>query len=473
MHSSGKNLLLINPWIYDFTAYDLWSQPLGLLYIASFLQSHGFNISYIDCLNSENGSVDKRRKKYGIGNYQRQVIESPQILKDIPRKFARYGISENNFRDQLKRVPPPDAVLVTSIMTYWYLGPQNVIAMVKQAFPDVPVILGGIYASLLPRHAQEVVGADFIIEGPGEWQALQLLSKLLGIDVDPLITTRTLDDYPYPAFDLISNPGYLCVMTARGCPYNCSFCAQKKIAMKFSQRDPEAVLKEFDYHYKKYKLRDFAFYDDALFINKEKHIKKILKGIINSRLSINLHTPNGLFARDIDEELAMLMYQANFKTIRLSFETANEKRRKDMNNKISNTGMQSAVKNLIKAGYAARDLDAYVIMGLPGQSLDEILESIVFVNNLGVQVSMASYSPISGTLDFQRAVDSGLIKEDIDPLLTNKTLFPLKNDDLDYETFRKTRIFSQILNDAARKDFTPFARNNIGKSLRRVLKKIS
>ena len=41
MHSSGKNLLLINPWIYDFTAYDLWSQPLGLLYIASFLQSHG------------------------------------------------------------------------------------------------------------------------------------------------------------------------------------------------------------------------------------------------------------------------------------------------------------------------------------------------------------------------------------------------------------------------------------------------
>ena len=73
----------------------------------------------------------------------------------------------------------------------------------------------------------------------------------------------------------------------------------------------------------------------------------------------------------------------------------------------------------------------------------------------------------------EQNVRFGLISEDIDPLLTNKTLFPLKNNDLDYETFRKVRIFSQILNDAARKDFTPFARNNIGKSLRRVLKKIS
>ena len=55
-----------------------------------------------------------------------------------------------------------------------------------------------------------------------------------------------------------------------------------------------------------------------------------------------------------------------------------------------------------------------------------------------------------------RKINYELISEDIDPLLTNKTLFPLKNNDLDYETFRKVRIFSQILNDAARKDFTPF-----------------
>jgi hypothetical protein len=31
-------LILINPWIYDFAAYDLWSKPLGLLYLAGYLR---------------------------------------------------------------------------------------------------------------------------------------------------------------------------------------------------------------------------------------------------------------------------------------------------------------------------------------------------------------------------------------------------------------------------------------------------
>ena len=40
-------LLLINPWIYDFTAYDFWSKPLGLLYIASILRNIGYQIDYL------------------------------------------------------------------------------------------------------------------------------------------------------------------------------------------------------------------------------------------------------------------------------------------------------------------------------------------------------------------------------------------------------------------------------------------
>jgi radical SAM superfamily enzyme YgiQ (UPF0313 family) len=470
MHSSGKNLLLINPWIYDFTAFDLWSQPLGLLYIASFLRAHGFVVSYIDCLRSENTSAEVKSKKYGIGNYRREIVETPQIVNDIPRKFARYGISESEFVGKLKKPPAPDAILITSVMTYWYPGPSQIVKIVREIYPDIPIILGGIYASLLPEHAKNVVKPDYIIEGPGEWQVLRLLEEILNHPVDTDTEFKRLDDYPYPAFDLVPNLRYICIMTSRGCPFNCSFCAQKHIAAKFSQRNPEKVVEEIVYHIKKYKLRDFAFYDDALFINKEQHIKVILRKLIEAKLSIRLHTPNGLFIRDIDEELATLMFNTNFKTIRLSYETSNEDRRKDMNNKISNEGMQIAVTNLVKAGYSASDLEAYVIMGLPEQNLDEILESIIFVNNLGVQVRLASFSPIPKTREFERAVRSGVIPENIDPLLTNKTIFPLKSPDLDYETFRKVRIFSHMLNEAAKKNMAPFAENTIGKSLRRILR---
>jgi hypothetical protein len=109
-------------------------------------------------------------------------------------------------------------------------------------------------------------------------------------------------------------------------------------------------------------------------------------------------------------------------------------------------------------------------MGLPEQTIDEILDSIIFVNNLGVQVKLASFSPIPKTKDFERAVVAGLISEDIDPLLTNKTIFPLKSPELDYDTFRKIRNFSQMLNEAAKKNMAPFANDTIGKSLRRILK---
>lgn len=473
MHSPGKNLLLINPWIYDYAAFDLWSQPLGLLYIASFLRDHGFGISYIDCLRSHRNSVEPKAKKYGVGNYRRESLDSPTQLKEIPRKFARYGISETEFVALLKKNPTPDAVLITSIMTYWYLGPAQVVKIIREFYPKVPIILGGIYASLLPAHAKKVIKPDFVVEGPGEWLVLELLEDLLGISLNRSKSYQSLDDYPYPAFDLIPNLRYLCIMTSRGCPLNCSFCAQKHIAAKFGQRNPENVVDEIVYHFRKFKIPDFAFYDDALFINKENHIKVLLRLLIGQKLPVRLHTPNGLFARDIDEELASLMFQANFKTVRLSFETSNENRRKDMTNKISNDGMKTAVNNLVKAGYSASDIDAYVIMGLPEQPLDEILNSIIFVNNLGVQVKLASFSPIPKTKDFERAVASGKISRDIDPLLTNKSIFPLRGPDLDYETFRKIRIFSHVLNDAAKKGMNPFANNPIGNSLKRILRKLN
>ena len=47
----GKRALLINPWIYDFAAYDFWAKPLGLLYLGSILEENGFRVDLIDLLD--------------------------------------------------------------------------------------------------------------------------------------------------------------------------------------------------------------------------------------------------------------------------------------------------------------------------------------------------------------------------------------------------------------------------------------
>jgi hypothetical protein len=217
MRTTTKHLLLVNPWIYDFTAYDLWSKPLGLLYIASFLQKQGFEISLIDCL--DNRAI--RSKKYGQGKLPRSVVEKPEILKHIPRQFARYGISEEAFRFKIKNSTPPDAILVTSMMTYWYPGPVHAVRLLRDIFPGVPIILGGVYASLMPEHASEYVQPDHIIQGPGEYAVLKLLSELLSLTYGENGLSGSLDDYPYPAFHLLGHLRYLVLLTSRGCPYNC------------------------------------------------------------------------------------------------------------------------------------------------------------------------------------------------------------------------------------------------------------
>ncbi|MEW6738730.1 MAG: hypothetical protein AB1325_02340 [Nitrospirota bacterium] len=71
-------ILLVNPWIYDFAAYNLWSRPLGLLKVAEHLSQFDAEIKLIDCTDSFT------IKKYGSGKFKAEVIEKPELLKDMP-----------------------------------------------------------------------------------------------------------------------------------------------------------------------------------------------------------------------------------------------------------------------------------------------------------------------------------------------------------------------------------------------------
>jgi len=99
----SKNILLINPWIYDFAAYDFWLKPLGLLYLGSLLRRNNHHIQFIDCLDPYHPAMQSigripQRHAYGDGKFFRQVIEKPEKLKMMPRNYCRYGITPDIFR---------------------------------------------------------------------------------------------------------------------------------------------------------------------------------------------------------------------------------------------------------------------------------------------------------------------------------------------------------------------------------------
>lgn len=422
-----KNILLINPWIYDFTAYDFWLKPLGLLYIAALLKEYtSFNLSFIDCLDRFHPLLEKKlvTKVDGRGHFFKEEVPKPRVLAGIPRKFSRYGIPVPLFKKELDRVASPDLVLLTCTMTYWYPGVQAVVDLIRKKSGRVPILLGGVYPSILPRHALAQTGVDKVCEGPGENQIFSLINEILGDGACPDLRFETLDKLPAPDFSLLRNKDSLPLITSRGCPFRCSFCASFLLSQRFEQRSADAVFRELESLSNVYKAKNIAFYDDSLLLNKKKHIVPILKKVIQKKLPLAFHTPNGLHVEEIDFELASLLKQAGFQSLYLSQETFEEALIKESCPKVSPNELAEVLNHLERAGFLRKKINVYLLVGLPDQNFSGVRESIRMVRDLGAQARLAYFSPIPGTADWAKIVSRGYLDADADPLLHNKLVFP-------------------------------------------------
>jgi len=426
-----KQLLLINPWIYDFTACDFWLRPLGLLYLASIIRKFTrFQVTFLDLLDCSQlparFDFQPKIRVDGRTSFYKEEVLKPQVLSHIPRKFSRYGWPVALAEERLKTLPVPEVVLVTCTMTYWYPGVQMVCELVKKVFGRVPVILGGIYPTLCPEHARAQSGADMVILGRGENQILPALEQICGSGIIRPEARgwdfHSLDSLPFPAYDFCQNRLVACLLTSRGCPFNCSYCASRLLNPRFEQREPEKVIEEI-LQLKKLGVRHIAFYDDALLINKENHLKKILEGIISLSLDFNFHTPNGISPRSIDRETAFLMKKAGFVSIFLSLETADAEWLEKTGPKVDPADLEKALILLEEAGYRRQEISVYVLVGHPLQTAARVIESIRLVKKLGARPRLAYFSPVPGTRDWKQLVDSGKLPPGADPLLHNKLVF--------------------------------------------------
>ncbi|MFQ5721697.1 MAG: B12-binding domain-containing radical SAM protein, partial [Candidatus Aminicenantales bacterium] len=334
------------------------------------------------------------------------------------------GLPLSVFKYELSQQPVPDVVLIGCTMTYWYPGVQQVIEIIRQKWGGVPVILGGIYATLMPEHARRFSGADYIVEGHGEKKIFHLLREILGEKACPSLKFENLEDLPPPAFDLQQERATVPILTSRGCPFNCSFCAGPLLGGIFEQRKPYSVIKEIENDYLKYHTRNIAFYDDALLLNKKTHILPILKEVEAKNLPLAFHTPNGLHIREIDLQLALLFKKTNFRSIFLSQESFEEAVLKESSAKVAPGELEKALNNLEKAGFKRHEINVYLIAGLPSQETSGLKESIVHIKKLGARPRLAYFSPVPGTKKWQEMIKKGYLTHDSDPLLHNKLLFP-------------------------------------------------
>jgi radical SAM superfamily enzyme YgiQ (UPF0313 family) len=438
-------VLLVNPWIYDFAAYDYWARPLGLLQLGAILRDHGCRVSWVDCLDRfhSRAPAPPLSARQGRGPYLKTPLPTPPGLADVPRTYSRYGIRRAWLRDDLQHMVAPDLILVTSLMTYWYPGVEATIEVLKSIWPEIPLLLGGVYATLCPEHAREHSGADGVIPGAAADRILDLVQQATGAELSPRYDLEDPNLQPFSALDLTTRISFAPLLTSTGCPFNCDYCASHFLAPRWRVQRPERIFREIQYWYAIHGVRDFAFYDDALLVHAPERIVPLLQRVVNAGLKLRFHTPNAVHIREITPDLARLLLRSGFHTLRLGLETADDDTGpsgdQQVDPKTSYREFAQAAAYLREAGFAKQQLGAYLLVGLPGQSLKDVRRAISAVHRQGVTPIPAYYSPIPHTALWSRAVAVSRYDLAADPIFSNNAVFPCWDDGFSWKTLEQIR----------------------------------
>ena len=422
-------ILLVNPAVFDFTAYDFWLKPYGLLSVAGFLRGKA-DFALFDYMDRNHSFVAAnptlKSDRWGRGNYCKEKIARPEIIKDIPRYYYRFGLPRKIFQRFLAENTGIDFVFVQTMMTWWYPGVSEVIEDIREFAPRAKVVLGGNYATLCPEHAR-TLGADFIVSGT---------------DLEPLYKYLCIQpDYNQPAiWEAYSKLEVGVGKLTDGCPFRCTYCSVPKVYGGFSPRPLSRSIAEFAM-LRDRGVRNIAFYDDALLYRAEEIALPFFEEVIKQNCGINLHTPNALNARFITPEIADVMVRAGFKTFYLGFESSDIEWQKSTGGKVVSEELATAVKNLKNAGALPQNITAYQILGHPDCDFQQLEESMYYVNSLGIRGMLADYSPTPMTADGQKCAKWIDLSE---PLLHNKTVFAIKR--LGFEESNRFKDLQRTLN---------------------------
>jgi radical SAM superfamily enzyme YgiQ (UPF0313 family) len=319
------------------------------------------------------------------------IEKSGERLELYKRHF---GKSWDDFEEWLKRrgltsKTPPSEVWVSPVMTYWWESTRDLTTRLRRYFGRrTKIILGGIYPTLAPNHAAEMTTADIVVAGEVE-------------EANDLWTDFSL----YKV-----KPPYAIITPSRGCPYDCSYCAQKTInagLAKVRFRQPSDVVAEMRQKYEKYGIRDFAFYADFLLINVKSNLIPILKQIIAEKLPFRLYAPEGLDTRFLSQsqELLDLMKAAHFQKIYLPVESIDDDYVRTLNRRhVKLEHFVRAAAMCEKAGFRLRNLEVngYVLYGLPQESIDRVVRTSLFVSEVVGSIIPMLFSPVPSTRIFEQ-----------------------------------------------------------------------
>ncbi len=423
----NMKVLLINPHLKitkDMEEFITLAFPLGLSYVAASLEENNISVSIFDIL-AEGWGVKKEEGD-----------------------FIRVGLSEEKIIERIIRENPTFCG-ISSLFSSSSEQPHRLAQLIKQSCPKTKIVFGGPYASGNPKEILEDKNVDFVVIGEGEKILINLLknyktpAKVKGIafkqNKKVILTPKEefiqdLDSLPFPAYNLFNMEVYFgagrggfssrryvgklttsaSIFTSRGCPINCVFCSiHNTMGYKYRARSCENVVDEIEFMYKKYQVDNFFFEDDNFTLDLER-AKQILREIVKRGLKISWQAPNGIRADKVDEELTKLMVKTNCTRVRIAVEHGDQ----DFLNKIVHKQLElTKVKETIKLLRRYNlDVDAFFILGIPGETRKTMQKSINFakeLSSLGVNPQIGMAIPLPGTKMYEICKEKGYLKKHV------------------------------------------------------------
>jgi biotin synthase-like enzyme len=328
------------------------------------------------------------RKVLPCGNFEQEGVS---------KEVYHYGLDAAMLEARLRSLPAPDLVGIGSIFT-WHGDPvRETVEVCRKVFPSARVVIGGNFATLCPDEAA-TLGADDVFVG----------------DVDAAVWQPT-------AIDLIgSDRSADFVRMVKGCPNKCSYCVTNVLnGNHVLTRPVDDVLAEIEAKIRANGTRTFIFYDDYVLYKQSRFIDPLLDRVAAAGLGIQIEFALGFAAQQVKEPFAERLRKAGVERVILALETIRASESKEMHRPHHIGEFVRAVEILKGQGFSGRNLRAFYLIGLPGQTLDEILRAILFLYSLGVTPSLTTYTltPRSGDMVRFGHLAQGLALDELAPCL--------------------------------------------------------
>jgi len=355
------HVTLVNP-PYPSGAPKSTYVPMGISYLTSYLESHGFDVDVID--------------------------------------FQALPFNEEYYIKRLTEKAPSIIGVTSTTLTYW--PALRLVKIAKKTCPESLVVMGGPHVTVMDKEAlTECPELDVVVRGEGEQTLLELAklkaaSSLGSLHEVPGVTFKSdgeiirnkdrpfiqnLDTLPFPAFDHLPlenyrlyGKTYLPIITSRGCPFQCTFCLASKMSGKrFRARSPKNVLAELELLRDKYEADAITFYDDTFTFDMER-AREICEEI--KRRGFKVPWDCRTRVDRVSRRLLAIMRSANCQLIHFGVESGSQEILNAMKKGVTVEQNLRAIQWAKEAGILVA---ISVIIGYPGENEKTVQETVEFI----------------------------------------------------------------------------------------------